>query len=784
MPTYSAAMSGDSRYTLYLDVSESGTNVTNNTSVVNYTLRLGFVGTVGAWSLDSSTKFSLSINGVAIASNVAYNYDFRDLHAQDILKTGSLTVTHNADGSKSVACSASATMADGKGAAYPSGTFVLATIPRASQPSLNVSTAALGGEIIITTNRASESFVHTLTYTFGNQSGQIGTIQGVGANITWILPETLAKAITTATSGTGTIYCTTYSGGVNIGQKSVSFTATVPNNSTYQPSIASVTKTGNSLLNGQYVKTKSTVTIATSASGKYDATISQITVSVNGQTLYGSSVTSAALNTAGTNNIYVTVKDSRGYTSSTSTSITVADYFAPALNTLLASRYPESSTTLRVTVQYSVADVVGSRTPRGEVKYRQTGSVTWTALASYNGGSLPSTTSDYSAKVDTDKSYEVMLIVYDDYNTSGISRVVTVGTAFSLINFNESGRAIAFGKVSEVTEGIEFGIPVHGVQKGIIGNVATYENWGSWYGNSQTNTGAIVISLGTSNIMLNARITVWSYYHLLEIYVGGYTYVSTANWHAPAAMGQSRNGTINVRFVASGANRYIVIGETNTAWSGHLHVTIDKLSAGYRDGALQPFQISLATTYSGTVNAVYAISDYSSDAATLNGKSSAEAATASTIASRNASGHLFATHFNQSSGQENYAASSYFYEYNSDGYLRKKPLANVRSEIVTKAAVEAALTGAITSHNHAIMAPSVSIANVHAYRETGYYYGYNITNAPRASTYYTYHHIKYDGTNCVVVAYPQVLSTGAGDGFIYWKMCKAGAWGAWFRINL
>lgn len=445
MATYSAVMSGDSRYTLYLDVTESNVSIPNNTSVVNYALRLVFSQPLvyGAWS--SIGKYSLTINGVALASNVTFSYDFRN-YSSLTLASGSLTVAHNADGSKTVGCSGYAWMDDGKGSASPSGNFVLATIARASQPRLNTSSQALLSNIVIYTDRASTSFTHTLSYVFGSESGNIA--ENVAVDYTWTLPATLAKAITNTKSGTGTITCTTYNGSTNIGSKTINFTATVPNINTFWPTAPTITKTGNALLNSQYVKGKSTVTVNSSSTAPYLASISSYKVTVNGQTLYGASVTSAALWTVGTNTISVTATDSRGYTNSNSTTITVADYFSPVINTMAAYRYPsDSSTTLRISIQYTVAAVVGSRTPRGVVDYRVANG-TWTTLASYNGGSLTNTTADYTSKVDTDKSYEVRLTVYDDYNTGGISRIGYISSAFSLMNFNASGRGIGIGQVS------------------------------------------------------------------------------------------------------------------------------------------------------------------------------------------------------------------------------------------------------------------------------------------------------------------------------------------------
>lgn len=49
------------------------------------------------------------------------------------------------------------------------------------------------------------------------------------------------------------------------------------------------------------------------------------------------------------------------------------------------------------------------------------------------------------------------------------------------------------------------------------------------------------------------------------------------------------------------------------------------------------------------------------------------------------------------------AASHYFFQKASDNTIRPKTLANVKAEIVTKAAIEAVLTGTITSHTHDYM---------------------------------------------------------------------------------
>jgi hypothetical protein len=71
------------------------------------------------------------------------------------------------------------------------------------------------------------------------------------------------------------------------------------------------------------------------------------------------------------------------------------------------------------------------------------------------------------------------------------------------------------------------------------------------------------------------------------------------------------------------------------------------------------------------------------DADLLDGLHASTAKSANTIAARDASGYLHAVIFNSNYAQDNLAASSYWYEYNNDGYHRRKSLANVRAEILS-----------------------------------------------------------------------------------------------------
>ena len=104
--------------------------------------------------------------------------------------SGTLELSHNADGTKSFTVAAFSGWLYGNGdytAAAKS--FTLPTIPRATTPAIGPVT--IGGKATISLPRASASFTHTLTYTFGSASGTIAT--KVGSSYTWTSSQSLAK---------------------------------------------------------------------------------------------------------------------------------------------------------------------------------------------------------------------------------------------------------------------------------------------------------------------------------------------------------------------------------------------------------------------------------------------------------------------------------------------------------------------------------------------------------------------------------------------------------------
>ncbi|MBO7222301.1 MAG: hypothetical protein J6V37_04545, partial [Clostridia bacterium] len=324
---------------------------------------------------------------------------------------------------------------------------------------------SVNGTNAVTVNitRASSSFTHTVVFSFGSYSK---TTTSVGTSTSYAIPQSWLNAIPNATSGTAKVTVTTYSGSTKIGSAvSKNFTLTVPG--AVVPSISAVTlseaTSGIAAQFGGYVQNKSKLAVKVTAAGSLSSTIKSYKVTVQGTSYTKASFTTGVLKNSGTSNVSVTVTDSRGRTASTTKSITVIAYAAPKINTFTAIRAnnlgsaDDNGTMALARIKFSVAAVSNKNTKSYVVEYRQKSADTWTEAAS---GSVYSYDSNMLLNVNLspDKSYDLRLSVSDFFGT--VTATSEVATAFTLLDFNASGKGIAFGKVSEIADGMEIDMPM------------------------------------------------------------------------------------------------------------------------------------------------------------------------------------------------------------------------------------------------------------------------------------------------------------------------------------
>ena len=349
---------------LYLNVyvDQASQSITANTSTVNWRMTVSRTGAYYTHNKQGDSTLSLNLDG----RNVHYSYPTWETSGEEYtLASGSSTISHNADGTKKLPISCTFNPNNGlHGTITVSASLSLTTIPRSS--SVSVSPGVIGSSVTININRQSSSFKHTVRYSWAGKSGTIAT--NVDTSATWSIPIDFANDIPNSASGTGTIFVDTYSGNTKTGTQSTTFTASVPAN--VKPTFTGVSLSD---LNGAaqnlipsgntFIQVISNIKVAfNGAVGSYGSSITGYYAEIIGknQSTSSNGGSLGIMNYHGTIKIRASVSDSRGRWSDTrEVSVTVLEYFAPALSFSIA-RTGSTSSTLTVTRNAKIAPLAVS----------------------------------------------------------------------------------------------------------------------------------------------------------------------------------------------------------------------------------------------------------------------------------------------------------------------------------------------------------------------------------------------------------------------------------------
>ena len=344
---------------LYLNVyvEQGSQSITANTSTVNWRMTVSRTGAYYTHNHQGDSTLSLNLDG----RNVHYSYPTWETSGEEYtLASGSSTISHNADGTKTLPISCTFNPNNGlHGTITVTASLSLTTIPRSS--SVSVSAGVIGSSVTISINRQSSSFKHTVRYAWAGKSGTIAT--NVDTSATWTLPLDFANDIPNSASGTGTIFVDTYSGSTKTGTQSTTLTASVPAN--VKPTFTGVSFSD---LNGAaqnlipnsdtFIQVISNIKVAfNGAVGSYGSSITGYYAEIIGknQSTSSNGGSLGIMNYHGTIKIRASVSDSRGRWSDTKeVSVTVLEYFAPALSFSIA-RTGSTSSILTVTRNAKIA---------------------------------------------------------------------------------------------------------------------------------------------------------------------------------------------------------------------------------------------------------------------------------------------------------------------------------------------------------------------------------------------------------------------------------------------
>ena len=362
----------------YASVNQGSQSIDGNYTVINYSMSAVYFCNAG-WTWGGATRtncgwFDLLINGVTVAtiglSVVAGWGNGTSIGS----KSGTYTVTHNSDGTKSVSVQIRVNPGTDplNGGVYyqqvtgGAQTLTLSTIPRTSKVSISPSSIECNGSnrFTINTNRASSSFTHTITYGFGSASGTIAT--GVGASTTWAPPANLLNQFTNASSGWGTITCKTYNGSTLIGTSTVNFTLTAGSVAMPTLSGGTLTEQVSSIVShaGSNVtlQTLSRKTVKCNVSTKYGASVASVTCS-NGNVNVGLSRQSngsysGTISGVSSGTYVLRITDTRGLSATQAITQTYYSYSVPTITNIALTRNDETGSNGKLTANGKFSPVL------------------------------------------------------------------------------------------------------------------------------------------------------------------------------------------------------------------------------------------------------------------------------------------------------------------------------------------------------------------------------------------------------------------------------------------
>lgn len=440
----------------------------------------GSIPLYGAIAVNGTTICSFDNSTTGHIATVALNgsgYCAADLSRATL---STVTVTHDADGSKSVTVALSGGFTNGNtyfsavyryqygsgmllfemvpfGKSTPaSATMALTTRPRIS--SVSATNAYFGDAVTITLSRYNSAFTHTLKATCAGYTETIMTKGSTYPTVTWTpAVATYAPRITNAMSATATITCETYNGNNLVGTSTTTCTLTLKT-SNVAPGLTVTIEDPQNLGYGKFVLGKSKIKVTATPSLKYGATLVSLTITANGETFTSSPATTGFVSSVNNTQVTVKIVDSRGQSATATRAIEIYDYSAPRISSFSAHRCNSDGTAnnsgayMYVSYNVSITSLGNGNSKSLVVKYKKTSASSWSSqtisMSSY-------TASGYVIIVaDVNSSYDLRLELTDDFATTAAT--TRLPTATTHINHGAGvNGGIGIGQVSETNNAIE-----------------------------------------------------------------------------------------------------------------------------------------------------------------------------------------------------------------------------------------------------------------------------------------------------------------------------------------
>ncbi len=443
------------KYNFWINVTQNSQSVANNTSNVTVKVCLkrndGYASS--AYNLnESSNTVKLNVGGSQkVSKNIGI--DTRN-GVTVILASWTGNVSHNSDGELVLPVSAEFTMGNSSlSGGSVSGSFKCTRIARASTGSFSTSSVNPGGEVSVTISMASDKFKHKLVWSLGTKSDSLS----LGAGLTKgkiTIPVDWVNQVTTSKTGQITVTLVTYNGTQQVGSKQYVIKLVIPVAAEYKPDFdVAITRVNNGAPDSweEFVKGVSRVTVtADNISYKFGASYSAVSVSV-GTVKKNSVPATFDITASGSVKVTITLKDSRGMTTTKTENITVNEYSPPSV--VVHNLYrcnsegvaENNGTYLLFDYNVGYSPVNGKNSYRLMVSYKSSGEMDYSAPIEITD--RPAVIGD--GNIAFSSSYSVKITVVDDVNTDGIETVRQISGSEIPFNIRRGGKGAAFGSYAE-----------------------------------------------------------------------------------------------------------------------------------------------------------------------------------------------------------------------------------------------------------------------------------------------------------------------------------------------
>ena len=466
---------------LVLEVNETGTDITTNTSTISWQLWLE-IASAWAFDLNNESLAEVEINGTSVLSK----YVSFDLRNRDWVTfgQGTMTIPHNEDGTKSIPIWARLTnVADQGNINWFSGTVNLSNIPRSSGIK-SVTETELGQPITITIDKKVDEFRHLVSWSV-NGSDLVDLGSGHDTSVQFTVPIDYANRITNSDTGALDVRVRTFRGNEQIGNDVYKRGIPIKVPSSIVPTLEDVTisertaKLAEFIPVGNFIKDKSVMRVETNgATGPYGSTIVSTELTVDNLVVRATTGDFPA-NKAGNLEVTAKITDSRGRTATKSKTIKVWDYYAPKIIAFLANRTGNGTNkTIIATVAANVSPLVIDGVNRNpytlKIQYSAKKANRWIDAVNLTNESTEKINRqiDCGAFYELSKAYNVRLVIQDKLSDL-VDSVLLVRSSRVLWAWGDNRAAV--GGFPELENHFESFLPVTfhstlNVEDGIMSN--------------------------------------------------------------------------------------------------------------------------------------------------------------------------------------------------------------------------------------------------------------------------------------------------------------------------